>query len=287
MTITVQTTVDSPIEKVWQHFTEPQHVCKWNCASNDWHCPYAENNLAAGGRFKYGMAALDGSASFDFEGTYDKIIVNELIEYTLDDNRKVSVLFTKESNKTTITETFEAETTYSPEMQKFGWQSILDSFKKYVEKPAGLETLRFEVIINADVNKVFTAMLADQTYREWTSVFNPTSYYVGKWEKGAKILFLGTNEEGIREGMVSRIADYIPNKFVDIEHVGMVKGDEEITSGSAVETWAGSHEKYLFFVEKEKTILIVELDANEEFKSYFLQTYPKALEKLKSICEAR
>ncbi|MEW6654185.1 MAG: SRPBCC domain-containing protein [Bacteroidota bacterium] len=130
-------------------------------------------------------------------------------------------------------------------------------------------------------------MFAVQTYREWTSVFNPTSYYDGKWEKGAKMLFLGTNADGKKEGMVSIIRDFVPNKFVDIEHIGMISGDEEITSGEAVNAWAGAHEKYLFFDENGKTVLIVELDTTEEFKSYFFQTYPKALEKLKSICEEK
>lgn len=285
MKITVECSINAPVEKVWKYWTEPEHICKWNFASNDWHAPYAENDLREGGKFKFGMAAVNGSASFDFEGTYDKVVTNELIEYKIADGRKVVVTFAANGNTTTVTENFEAESTHTPEMQKFGWQSILDNFKKYVEKPAGLETLRHEVIINAEVNKVFTTMLTDETYREWTSVFNPTSYFDGKWEKGAKMLFLGTNAEGKREGMVSFIKDFIPNKFVDIEHVGMVSGDEEITCGDAVQAWAGSHEKYLFFDENGKTVLIVELDTNEEFKAYFLKTYPKALEKLKAICE--
>ncbi|KAF0152557.1 MAG: Uncharacterized protein FD143_873 [Ignavibacteria bacterium] len=287
MILTVDCCINAQVEKVWKLWTEPEHICKWNFASNDWHAPYAENNLTEGGRFKFGMAAVNGSASFDFEGTYDKIVSNKLIEYTLDDKRKVSVKFASNGNETTVTETFETESTYTPEMQKFGWQCILNNFKTYVEKPAGLETLRHEVIIDAEVNKVFKTMLTDQTYREWTSVFNPTSYFDGKWEKGAKMLFLGTDADGKRGGMVSIIRDFVPNKFVDIEHVGMISGDEEITSGEAVESWAGSHEKYLFFDENGKTVLIVQLDTNEEFKSYFLQTYPKALDKLKSICETK
>jgi len=286
MKITVESKINSTLEKVWKYWTDPQHICKWNYASNDWHCPYAENDLQEGGRFKFGMAAVDGSASFDFIGTYNKIVTYELIECTLDDNRIVLVKFSEKGNETIVTEIFDTEETYSPEMQKFGWQSILDNFKKYVENNSGFETLRFEKIINTDVNKVFSVMLTDATYRQWTSVFNPTSFFEGKWAKDEKILFCGTNSEGKNEGMVSIIKDFIPNKFVDIEHVGIVSGEKEITSGKEVEKWAGCHEKYYFFDENGKTVLIVELDSTEEYKSYFLQTYPKALEKLKSICEA-
>lgn len=287
MIISVQTIINASLEKVWQYFVDPLHICKWNFASNDWHCPYAENNLEVGCKFKFGMAAVDGSASFDFEGAYDKIIFKELMEYTLADNRKVSVVFKPEGNETIVIQTFETESTHTPEMQKFGWQSILNNFKNYVEKPKSMETLRFEILINAQVKVVFSIMLAIDTYREWTSVFNPTSFYEGKWEMGAKMLFLGINAEGKREGMVSFIKEIIPNKLVDIEHLGIVKSNEEITSGEVVEGWIGAREKYFFFAENEKTILIVELDSNKEYKSYFLETYPKALEKLKLICERK
>jgi uncharacterized protein YndB with AHSA1/START domain len=134
-TITVQAVINAPVEKVWNFWTTPKHITKWNNASDDWHTPRAENDLRVGGIFLYRMEARDGSYGFDFAGVYDEIKMNEFIAYTLADERKVKVTFTKNDNdiKTKVVETFEAESTNSLEMQRNGWQAILDNFKKYVE----------------------------------------------------------------------------------------------------------------------------------------------------------
>ena len=131
--ITVQTTVNAPVEKLWEYFTSPGHIIKWNNASDDWHTPNAENDLRTGGKFVYRMEARDGSFGFDFGGEYDKVEVNKTIEYTIGDGRKVNVSFSGDGNTTTVTETFEAESTNPVEMQRGGWQAILDNFKRYAE----------------------------------------------------------------------------------------------------------------------------------------------------------
>jgi uncharacterized protein YndB with AHSA1/START domain len=131
--ITVETTVNAPIEKVWEYWTKPEHVTQWNNASDDWHTPRGENDLRAGGSFVYRMEAKDGSFGFDFGGTYDMVTANEYIEYTMGDTRKVNVSFAKDGDKTKVVENFEAESENSVELQKGGWQAILDNFKKYTE----------------------------------------------------------------------------------------------------------------------------------------------------------
>lgn len=131
--ITVETKVQAPLKKVWQYWTVPEHITKWNQASDDWHSPYAENDLRTGGKFLSRMEARDGSFGFDFGGVYDNVKINELIEYTLGDGRKVSVRFTDNGNETRVVEMFEAEDTNPIEMQRGGWQAILDNFKNYVE----------------------------------------------------------------------------------------------------------------------------------------------------------
>lgn len=133
-TITVETTVYAPVEKVWAFWTEPQHITKWSFASDDWHAPNAENDLRAGGKFLTRMEAKDGSFGFDFAGVYDEIKRNELISYTLGDGRKVTINFISQENETKITESFEAEATHSIEQQKEGWQAFLDNFKTYSEQ---------------------------------------------------------------------------------------------------------------------------------------------------------
>lgn len=133
VTITVETIVNSPVESVWECWTEPQHITKWYYASDDWHAPNAENDLRVGGRFVTRMEAKDGSFGFDFAGVYDEVRINEFLSYTLGDGRKVSVTFIGQVNGTKVIEAFEAETTNSVEMQKSGWQAILDNFKTYAE----------------------------------------------------------------------------------------------------------------------------------------------------------
>jgi uncharacterized protein YndB with AHSA1/START domain len=131
--ITVKTTVEAPVSVVWAYWTEARHVKKWNHASPDWHTPKAENQLRPGGKFNYRMEAKDGSFGFDFWGTYDEVEPNHKLSFTLGDGRRVGIRFKEVDGKTHITETFEAEGTNALEMQKNGWQAILDNFKKYVK----------------------------------------------------------------------------------------------------------------------------------------------------------
>lgn len=133
VTITVETVVHSPVEKVWEYWTNPEHIKQWNNASDDWHTPYAENDLQVGGKFVSRMEAKDGSFGFEFSGVYDEVSMNESIAYTMGDGRKVKILFLRQENDTRIIESFEAEETNTVEMQQAGWQAILDNFKKYAE----------------------------------------------------------------------------------------------------------------------------------------------------------
>lgn len=131
--ITVETTVHAPAAKVWTCWTESTHIMQWNNASDDWHTPTATNDLREGGTFTCGMEAKDGSMGFDFGGTYSKVVPHEHIAYTMGDGRKVTVQFEDKGGETHITETFEAESQNSVDMQRGGWQAILDNFKKYTE----------------------------------------------------------------------------------------------------------------------------------------------------------
>jgi uncharacterized protein YndB with AHSA1/START domain len=131
--ITVETTVKAPIEKIWSYWNEPEHIIKWYFASDDWQAPFAENDLWVNGKFKIRMAAKDGNSSFDFEGVYTKIVKHERIEYTIPDGRKVIITFSGRGGDTKVVESFDAETVNQYELQKGGWQAILNNFKKYTE----------------------------------------------------------------------------------------------------------------------------------------------------------
>jgi uncharacterized protein YndB with AHSA1/START domain len=107
--ITVESAINSPVERVWELWSKPEHITKWSNASDDWHTPRAENDLRDGGTFLTRMEARDGSFGFDFGGVYDKVKTNELIEYTIGDGRTVSIKFSSENGRTRVVETFEAE----------------------------------------------------------------------------------------------------------------------------------------------------------------------------------
>jgi uncharacterized protein YndB with AHSA1/START domain len=131
--ITVKTEVNASIDKVWECWTTPEHIAKWNNASADWHTPYAENNLQVGGKFKYTMASKEGTMSFDFEGEYTLVEQNETIKYVMADGRKVEISFKETPVGVDVIESFDPETENSEEMQQQGWQAILNNFKKHVE----------------------------------------------------------------------------------------------------------------------------------------------------------
>ena len=131
--ITITALIDAPVSKVWEQFNAPEHITKWAFASDDWHAPASENDLRVGGKFTTTMAAKDGSFSFDFGGEYTDVQEEKFIAYSMADGRNVSVAFETEGEGTRVTEIFDAENTNPIEMQREGWQAILNNFKKHVE----------------------------------------------------------------------------------------------------------------------------------------------------------
>jgi uncharacterized protein YndB with AHSA1/START domain len=131
--ITIEAEISADTKKVWDYYSTPAHITKWNFASDDWHCPKAENDLRVGGKLKSRMEAKDGSFGFDFEAIYDDVIYLRKIAFTMPDSRQVITNFENLEGKTKVTTTFDAENENPVEMQRAGWQSILDNFKKYAE----------------------------------------------------------------------------------------------------------------------------------------------------------
>ncbi|MCE1197603.1 MAG: SRPBCC domain-containing protein [Marinilabiliales bacterium] len=132
--ITIQTTVAASLKKSWDYYTLPEHIIHWNFASPDWHCPAAENELYVGGRMRSRMEARDGSFGFDFEGCYKEVRRYEKLVYSLGNERVVAVEWAAEGEKTVVTIQFDAEQEHPLEMQKAGWQAILDNYKRYTEE---------------------------------------------------------------------------------------------------------------------------------------------------------
>lgn len=131
--ITIEATANAPVAKVWKAWNTPNDIMQWNFADSSWHSPSSENDLRPGGKFKNRMEAKDGSFGFDFEGVYDTVQLHKEISYTMGDGRKATTLFKEMDGKTLIQTSFDAEMQNDHEMQKQGWQAILNNFIKYVE----------------------------------------------------------------------------------------------------------------------------------------------------------
>ncbi|HEU5210592.1 MAG TPA: SRPBCC family protein [Longimicrobiales bacterium] len=140
MKITVETLVNADPGTVWDAWNTPEHIEQWNSAQEDWHTTSSRVDLREGGTFSSRMEARDGSVGFDFEGTYTRVVPKQLIQYRMSDSREVKVEFVERPGGVLVTETFDAETENSPELQRRGWQAILDNFARYVE--AGLRQRR-------------------------------------------------------------------------------------------------------------------------------------------------
>lgn len=132
--VTVEATVNAPVQKVWEYWNKPEHIIQWSHASDDWHTPWAKNDLRKGGNFSSRMEARDGSMGFEFGGIYDEVREHENISYTMGDGRKVTINFFADGGTTRVVENFDAESEHPVEMQKAGWQAIMDNFKKYTEQ---------------------------------------------------------------------------------------------------------------------------------------------------------
>jgi uncharacterized protein YndB with AHSA1/START domain len=131
--ITVETFVRTPVAKVWAAWTEPDHITQWNAASDDWHCPSAQIDLRVGGGFCFRMEARDNSMGFDFEGIYTEVIPGRKIVCAMGDDRDLTVTFAEEAGGTRVTECFTADPSHPIEMQRAGWQNILENFRKHTE----------------------------------------------------------------------------------------------------------------------------------------------------------
>ncbi len=151
-----------------------------------------------------------------------------------------------------------------------------------------MQSLHFEIVIHAAVAKVYDSLLGlshKATYEYWTSPFNPKSTYIGSWEKGSKIKFVATNAQGEQEGMIAQIKEHIPQRFVSIQHLGIIRNNQEITQGSEAAQWAGCFENYTLQENDGLTLVQVDLQTPEAWVPYMSKTFPLALARLKQWCE--
>jgi uncharacterized protein YndB with AHSA1/START domain len=131
--ITVTATINAAVQKTWDYYTNPEHITQWNFADPSWQCPYATNDMKPGGRYVARMEAKDGSFGFDFEAIYEQVDEGKGFTYTMPNGRQVTVAFNENGQQTGIDVVFDPEEEHPLDMQKAGWQAILNNFKKYTE----------------------------------------------------------------------------------------------------------------------------------------------------------
>lgn len=148
-----------------------------------------------------------------------------------------------------------------------------------------MDKLHFSIVINAPKEKVWNTMISEDSYKAWTDAFSPGSHYVGDWNTGSKILFLGPGEKGELSGMVSRIKENRPYDYISIEHLGLVNNGKEDTSSEDAKRWGGALENYTFKGTDNTTNVLVDLDTDDNYKEMFQNIWPKALQKLKILAE--
>lgn len=277
--ITIEALVNAGVERVWDSFNNPTAITKWNQASPDWHCPSAENDLRVGGKLKSRMEAKDGSFGFDFEAVYDEVDPNKKITYTMGDGRKATTTFEPVENGTKLTTCFDAETQNSIELQQAGWQAILNSFKQYVESR---KELHFSIDINASKQKVWDTMLQQDTYKMWTAVAWSGSRYEGEWKQGSEIKFMGEQDAGT----LALIEVCNPTNYLLARHIAIINADGSLdTTSEMAREWTGAKEAYQFTEQHGVTILKVTIETFEKWAGMFEEGWPKAVGKLKELCE--
>ena len=163
---------------------------------------------------------------------------------------------------------------------------IIETKEEPIEQ-SRFQQLKFFVNINAPVEKVYSTVIDSVGFSDWTSLFSPISYFKGDWSEGSKILFISDMEDGSKVGMVSQIKKNIPNQIISIEYLGMIQDGKEVMTGEEVESFKGAMESYSFSTNGTLTTMLVETDVFVEESTFFEETWPKALNRIKEICETK
>ena len=292
----IERTFDAPLAKLWKAWSVPAVFRMW-WGPEGYSCPAVTIDFREGGKCHAAMRGADGKDIWSI-GTYQEIVPNKRIVTSDDfadadgnvvppshygmpgtwgDKVQMTISFEETNGKTKQTIKHEGLPEEMLEDCRQGWNSSLDKLEKTVT--AKMKRTTFNTSIDAPADKVWNALWDDASYREWTSVFMPTSHMKADWRKGGKVLFL----DGDNNGMNSVIDDLQPNKYISFRHLGEVRNGVEDTSYG--DMFGESHENYTLNEANGKTELIVDIDATSEFADYFANIFPKALAKVKEIAE--
>ena len=279
--ISISVTIKSDIHTVWKSFTETKHIVNWYFASPDWHAPTAEHDFNNGGKFSIRMEAWDESFGFDYTGTYDKIVDFKEVVYTLDDGRKVDTSFMQTGDEIVVSQDFQADEGIDVEMQRMGWQGILNQLKKYVES----KTVVFEVEadINASADTVWDCLTKNEIYKKWSKAFSPNSEFKGDWDKGKHIDYIDIGKGGTR----ALVEGVELNKFIQQRHIATITAENEIdTKSDSAKHWIGTIENYTLKDIGGAIRFTVHIECHEQFREFIESSWNTAILDFKRVCES-
>jgi uncharacterized protein YndB with AHSA1/START domain len=278
--------------QVFESCLDSEDNKRWNTAGFGWSTGEVQIDPKVGGRWFAEYKSPDGKDDFVFEGVFTEIIENQKISYKMPkdmgefevDERKAEVLFEEfEKGKTQVTITFDAEDLNSIEMQKQGWQAILDNFKTFLERKINPENARLilDIDINASPQKVWKTLLEKESYNIWAATFSPGSHYQGEIKYDNKVQFLGPDQSGL----ISLVKVCIPEFQVSFEHLGGFKDGKEDPDSPMFLPWKGNRETYTLKSKNEITNLSIYQEMSKTEIEYFEEMWAKALEVIKKIAE--
>ncbi len=275
MKITIQTIVSADKKKVWDYYTEPKHIVNWNFASDNWCCPGAENDLRIGGKYKARMEAKDKSVGFDFEAVYNEIVEGEKFTYTMEDGREVNGSFEDLDGKTKVTIIFDAEKENSEEMQKDGWQSILNQFKSYVEKQQKEIIAKASVNVDASPSQVWEALTNSERVKQY--MFG--AEVISTWKEGTPIKWKGEWKGKTFEDK-GKILKIESEQLLKYTHFSPLTGKEDKTENYHTVTIRLNAED-----NQTNITLTQEGNGTEQEKEHSEKNWQMMLENLKKIVE--
>jgi uncharacterized protein YndB with AHSA1/START domain len=282
--INISQNIKASPNQVFESYLNSKDNQRWQNAGGGWSTGFVNIDAQNGGKFEAEFKAADGINDFVFGGTFDQIIPNKKINYTIEGGRKAEVLFEEISpNETKVSINFEAETQNSIDLQRQGWNQILVNFKTFVERKVNPKNaiLLKNIEIKSSKEKVWKVLLDQQNYQKWTASFCEGSYYEGEMKLNNKIWFLAPDKSGLS----SLVKVLIPGFQVSFEHIGAVKNGIEDFDSPGFVGWKGARETYTLNEKDDFTNLEIYQDLTKTELEMFDQMWNKALQTIKELSE--
>lgn len=272
--ITIGVQIEKQVDIVWSYWTKAAHIKHWYFASEDWWVPWVEQQFEVGHKFIYRMASKDGKMGFDFTGRYTDIKANESITYVLEDDREVITTFEVIDDTVYLKQVFETEDDSSAEMQKQGWQAILNQFKGYTESDWIRFTLQKHMETTPEV--VYHYLTDNDKYMSWAHVFSDDSKFYGDWVEGGEITFVDHRESGT----VALVENIIPNELIHMKHIKLLKGDSLDETSDEALIWIGTLERYELHKSEDGVLVDVMIECHESYVGFIRDSWIEALNEI-------